>query len=115
MTDTPGETATLNEESRSVPHQAVSQLTYDSVDVARAEQEFNALARQLSRKSEETSPSGATTRAASDVEKGGNTTEEPFDLREYLTTSNDAQQQAGIKVRRVFTRKMNIGAQRATY
>jgi hypothetical protein len=100
MVDSPGEAATLDEEQRSV-HQAVSHSTPYSVDVAKAEQEFNALARQLSRKSQEgIMPSGATTRAASDVEKGGN--EGPFDLREYLTTSNDAQQQAGIKVWIVF-------------
>ncbi|KAJ7922816.1 pleiotropic drug resistance ABC transporter [Mycena leptocephala] len=87
MADSPGEAATLDEEQRSV-HQAVSHSTPYSVDVAKAEQEFNALARQLSRKSQE----GI---MPSDVEKGGN--EDPFDLREYLTTSNDAQQQAGIK------------------
>ncbi|KAF8215759.1 pleiotropic drug resistance ABC transporter [Mycena galopus ATCC 62051] len=69
-------------------------------DIEKAKEEFNALSRQLTQRSQENVPSGATTRAASDIEKGPGE-EAPFDLREYLTTSNDAQQQAGIKVRHV--------------
>ncbi|KAJ7361329.1 pleiotropic drug resistance ABC transporter [Mycena albidolilacea] len=80
-------------------HQDVSPSVPYSVDVAAAKEEFNALSRQLSQRSE-ILPSGATTRAASDVEKG-NSEEAPFDLREYLSSSNDAQQQAGIKHKHV--------------
>ncbi|KAJ7269337.1 ABC-2 type transporter-domain-containing protein [Mycena haematopus] len=71
-------------------------LILTMTDVAQAKEEFNALSRQLTQRSQENLPSGATTRAASDVEKAS-TEEPPFDLREYLTSSNDAQQQAGIK------------------
>ncbi|KAJ7103152.1 ABC-2 type transporter-domain-containing protein [Mycena belliarum] len=99
--DTSGDAATLNEEKRPVSRQP-SALT--SVDVVKAEQEFEALARQLSQHSQHPlhhSPSGLTTRAASeDIEKGDSSAP-PFDLREYLTTSNDAQQQAGIKHKHV--------------
>lgn len=75
------------------------------VDIVDAEEQFNALARQLSVQSEEIqrrrsslsektvgSPDG-------DLEKAepvGDATEQ-FDLREYLTSSNDANQAAGIK------------------
>ncbi|KAJ7750194.1 P-loop containing nucleoside triphosphate hydrolase protein [Mycena metata] len=89
MADTPGDALTLNDEQTSTLHHHPY-----SVDIAKAEQEFNALSRQLTQRSQE-GHSGATTRAASDAEKGGN--EEPFDLREYLTSSNDAQYKAGIK------------------
>ena len=79
----------------------------DEVDVARAEAEFNELSRQLTIRSEkaidnEQSQSSLSTRAGKDAEKGG---EEPetFDLREYLTSSNDANQRAGIKHKVTFT------------
>ncbi|KAJ7150350.1 ABC-2 type transporter-domain-containing protein [Mycena filopes] len=98
MADTPGDAATLNEERISTPHQATSHTAPYSVDVARAEEEFYALSRQLTQKSLP-GHSGLTTRAASDAEKGGD--EELFDLREYLTSSNDAQQKAGIKHKHV--------------
>ncbi|KAJ6520219.1 ABC-2 type transporter-domain-containing protein [Mycena sanguinolenta] len=65
-------------------------------DIEQAKDEFNALSRQLTLKSQDNSVSGATARAESDVEKAEDS-EPPFDLREYLTTSNDVQQQAGIK------------------
>ncbi|KAJ7687385.1 ABC-2 type transporter-domain-containing protein [Mycena rosella] len=83
--DTPGDSSTLNDEIRT--------------------QEFATLARQLTQQSIDhilhKSPSSATTRADSDdVEKKGEEDQaETFDLREYLTSSNDAQQQAGIKAR----------------
>ncbi|KAF7347495.1 Pleiotropic drug resistance ABC transporter protein [Mycena venus] len=79
MTDAPGDASNLDEERRSISHQVVSQSTPYSVDVEKAKEEFNAL---------------------SHIEKGAND-EAPFDLREYLTTSNDAQQQAGIKHKHV--------------
>ncbi|KAJ7651525.1 pleiotropic drug resistance ABC transporter [Mycena polygramma] len=95
------DTSPSPDERKSVSHQALSQPTTESVDVARAEHEFAELARQLSQVSQDINPaSGATTRAASDIEKGKD--EEPaFDLREYLSSSNDAQQQAGIKHKHV--------------
>ncbi|KAJ7897281.1 pleiotropic drug resistance ABC transporter [Mycena olivaceomarginata] len=91
MTDAPENSKVPGDGS----HQDVSPSIPYSVDVAAAKEEFNALSRQLSQRSE-ILPSGATTRAASDVEKG-DSEEAPFDLREYLSSSNDAQQQAGIK------------------
>ncbi|KAJ6601432.1 ABC-2 type transporter-domain-containing protein [Mycena vulgaris] len=100
--NTPGDASTLNEEKRSLSHQAVSESAPHSVDVAKAEQEFNTLARQLTQHSQRNlhkSPSATTRAASDDIEKGED--EEDFDLREYLTSSNDAQQQAGIKHKHV--------------
>lgn len=74
------------------------------VDVKQAEDIFNELSRQLSRRSSE-GPSR--TRTASlddpgkDLEKLGADGEERFDLREYLQSSNDAHQSAGIKHKHV--------------
>lgn len=70
------------------------------VDVERAEAEFNELSRQLSRRSEiarSGSKSSDSTAASGDVEKGVAKDDDRFDLREYLTSSNDAHQKAGIK------------------
>ncbi|KAG6881076.1 hypothetical protein C0993_002934, partial [Termitomyces sp. T159_Od127] len=75
------------------------------VDIIDAEEQFNALARQLSVQSREvhrkrSSLSEKTVGSPSpDLEKAelaGDATEQ-FDLREYLTSSNDANQAAGIK------------------
>ncbi|KAJ7610902.1 ABC-2 type transporter-domain-containing protein [Roridomyces roridus] len=79
MADTPGDAATLNE----APH---------PVDVPTAEAEFKELARQLTQHS---GNHKYTPTDSSDLEKG--VVDAPFDLREYLTSSNDAQQAAGIK------------------
>jgi len=68
------------------------QDTSHHVDVEQAEAVFNDLARQLSRRSE----SSASTAAVRDLEKDGDAVAR-FDLREYLSSSNDANQQAGIK------------------
>ena len=38
---------------------------------------------------------------AKDIEKGVSDSERPFDLREYLTSSNDANERAGIKHKHV--------------
>lgn len=75
------------------------------VDVDRAEQEFNALSRQLTIRSDG-GPENSKWKTASvkDVEKGvceEITEESRFDLREYLTSSNDANQNAGIKHKHV--------------
>lgn len=71
----------------------------DQIDVARAEKDFYALSRQLTARAEAAekgSQLSVATRAGNDSEKGGNAPE-VFDLREYLTSSNDANQNAGIK------------------
>jgi hypothetical protein len=104
MTDAPENSKVPGDGS----HQDVSPSIPYSVDVAAAKEEFNALSRQLSQRSE-ILPSGATTRAASDVEKG-DSEEAPFDLREYLSSSNDAQQQAGIKVRVLFLHRLALNS-----
>ncbi|KAG5652201.1 hypothetical protein H0H81_005936 [Sphagnurus paluster] len=74
------------------------------VDVSNAEQQFNDLARQLSVRSQEVNRKRSdltTTTVVSrrDIEKAIPKTDEtpPFDLREYLSASNDANQAAGIK------------------
>jgi len=74
-----------------------------TVDVARAEQEFAELSRQLSRRSGVNDNTSASTingsqHESKDIEKGDIPNEhDTFDLREYLVSSNDANQQAGIK------------------
>lgn len=75
------------------------------VDIEKAEDTFNELARQLSRHSvARVNQSKLTSRTASvysgDLEKGDEV-DRPFDLREYLTSSNDANQAAGIKHKHV--------------
>jgi len=76
------------------------------VDIEQAEDTFNELARQLSRHSAHVDQSKQTSQTASvyshDLEKGdAHKADEPFDLREYLTSSNDANQAAGIKHKHV--------------
>lgn len=72
----------------------------EKVDVVRAKEEFNELSRQLSSRSETISSLGTQSTqsdaAIHDIEKGS-APNEHFDLREYLTSSNDANQKAGIK------------------
>jgi len=74
-----------------------------NVNVASAEQEFAELSRQLSRRSVVRDTNSASTINGSqndskDVEKGEvHDADDNFDLREYLVSSNDANQQAGIK------------------
>lgn len=76
------------------------------IDIDKAEDTFNELARQLSRHSNARAEhSRQTSRTASvhtgaDLEKG-DIADRPFDLREYLTSSNDANQAAGIKHKHV--------------
>ncbi|KAF9270866.1 hypothetical protein L218DRAFT_889741 [Marasmius fiardii PR-910] len=97
MADTPGDAATLYEGSRPV--------SAGGVDVKRAEQQFEQLSRSLSNrfsiKDKGTSANSAQT--VHDLEKAesGSGEEEQFDLREYLTSSNDANQQAGIRHKHV--------------
>ncbi|KAG7452088.1 uncharacterized protein BT62DRAFT_882231 [Guyanagaster necrorhizus] len=97
----PVDGATLNE----VETQPSSRdETEAHVDVDRAEQEFNALSRQLTIRSEGDGENNKwKTASAKDLEKGVSaiTEESRFDLREYLTSSNDANQNAGIKHKHV--------------
>lgn len=82
---------------------------YHHVDVVEAEERFNELSRQLSR---QLSLQSQRTRAEpegdlkkeKDLEKGSSADDEQearFDLREYLSSSNDANQAAGIKHKHV--------------
>lgn len=66
------------------------------VDVQQAEEAFNRHSRVLSHKSTKHVEDDS----SDDLEKGGEN-EETFDLREYLTSSNDANQSAGIKHKHV--------------
>ncbi|KAF8665434.1 hypothetical protein AX16_000453 [Volvariella volvacea WC 439] len=104
MADTPGDSSTLYEEKQATYGGTSTNPVADSahhVDVARAEEEFNALSRSLTVQSQAKGHGSRTVSSAgNDVEKGGEAGE-VFDLREYLTSSNDANQQAGIKHKHV--------------
>jgi ATP-binding cassette, subfamily G (WHITE), member 2, SNQ2 len=65
------------------------------IDVRRAEEEFNTLSRQLSNRSANSIRKSID--SSHDPEKGLDADEEYFNLREYLTSSNDANQKAGIR------------------
>jgi len=77
----------MSQDSRRIGH----------VDVAKAEQEFHALERRLSARG--ASPESSVSTGV-DAEKGEDQSQ-PFNLREYLASSNDANQQAGIKHKHV--------------
>ncbi|KAJ7596495.1 ABC-2 type transporter-domain-containing protein [Mycena floridula] len=89
MASSPGDGATLYNELRRPAGSSI-------IDVVAAEEQFNALARRLSRPADDDSSTNA-----ADVEKGKEGVNEPFNLREYLTASNDANQAAGIKHKHV--------------
>jgi len=77
---------------------SVNELISSHIDVRRAEEEFDTLSRQLSNRSANSiGKSTGSTATAHDPEKGLDADQERFDLREYLTSSNDANQKAGIK------------------
>ena len=71
---------------------SVNEVNSLHVDVRRAEEEFNTLSRQLSHRSAKTIKES--TDSLHDAERAD---EEYFNLREYLTSSNDANQKAGIR------------------
>jgi hypothetical protein len=90
-------------------HSSSSLPTAGSVNIERAETSFHELSRQLTQGTvvddkeqaagySRANDSRMTTR---DVEKGALDPERPFDLREYLTSSNDANERAGIKHKHV--------------
>ncbi|TFK26772.1 ABC-transporter [Coprinopsis marcescibilis] len=94
MANTPAETVTLYDQSSSA-----SESRHPTDDtVTRAEAEFNELSRQLTSLSQRAGKA-----SGDDLEKAvpGNDNGEYFDLKEYLTSSNDAHQQAGIKHKKV--------------
>jgi ATP-binding cassette subfamily G (WHITE) protein 2 (SNQ2) len=74
---------------------SVNEVNSSHIDVRRAEEEFNTLSRQLSNRSANTIRKS--TDSFHDAEKGLDVDEEQFNLRDYLTSSNDANQKAGIK------------------
>jgi ABC-transporter N-terminal len=87
-----------------------SSPTAGSVDVDQAKNEFHELSRQLTQGTVtgenehgiQSTPTCASV-DGNDLEKGHRTSdsEQPFDLREYLTSSNDANEAAGIKHKHV--------------
>ena len=91
MADTPGDDRTLRADEH-------------HVNVQEAENVFNELSRALSRRGDDADLKGTDSRTSgdhpNDIEKGG-IEEEAFDLRDYLTSSNDANQSAGIKHKHV--------------
>jgi len=95
MAETPAETATLYEDDRSTPSRHASRHV-DGV-VLRAEAEFNALSRQLTNHSAHKATHSDKKDHSMDIEKAHDNDGDRFDLREYLTSSNDANQAAGIK------------------
>lgn len=83
---------------------------HGGVNIEKAETSFNELSRQLTqgtvvdddRGHEDTQvPSSIGKRMTQDLEKGRADLEQPFDLREYLSSSNDANERAGIKHKHV--------------
>lgn len=87
MAETPGDDRTLYD-----ARTAEGEIEAHHVDVRQAEDAFNELSKTLSRRKHDSTSSDDT-----DPEKG----EEPFDLRDYLQSSNDARQSAGIKHKHV--------------
>ncbi|KAG6911303.1 hypothetical protein DXG01_002142 [Tephrocybe rancida] len=100
MAETPADNITLNGGTATPAH---------NIDVIDAEEQFNALSRQLSIRSQEvhrkrSSLSEKTVGSPTDdlekAEPKGDASDR-FDLREYLSSSNDANQSAGIQHKHV--------------
>ncbi len=79
-----------------------------SVNVEQAENSFHELSRQLSQETTVGGRDRGTQKSrgddgkkGNDLEKGSLDLDQPFDLREYLTSSNDANERAGIKHKHV--------------
>lgn len=98
MADTPAsDTATLASLNDSSKRRSINQ-----VDIRQAEADFNQLQRTLS--ADDHAQSTKLEHLPKDLEKASEDLvddEERFDLREYLTSSNDAGQAAGIKHKHV--------------
>jgi hypothetical protein len=67
-----------------------------TIDVVEARAEFSQLERSLSRYQHST-----VSKSPTDPEKGDDSAEQPFNLREYLASSNDANHVAGINHKHV--------------
>lgn len=87
-----------------------SSSTVGTINIGQAENSFHELSRQLTQGTVVDDKHGAKgphprtsgdSRTAQDLEKGVCDAEQSFDLREYLTSSNDANQKAGIKHKHV--------------
>jgi ATP-binding cassette subfamily G (WHITE) protein 2 (SNQ2) len=84
---------------------------HGGVNIEKAENSFNELSRQLTQgtvvddKDQEHGGDSrvipVSQRTTKDIEKGEVDPEQPFDLREYLSSSNDANERAGIKHKHV--------------
>ncbi|KAI5119991.1 hypothetical protein M0805_004434 [Coniferiporia weirii] len=72
----------------------------NEVNVVRAEQAFHELEREFSRTDERLNHEKQLNKLAFDVEKA-DSDEQPFDLKEYLSSSNDKNTEAGIKHKHV--------------
>lgn len=90
MAETPGDDHTLYD-----VRTADGEVDAHHVDVRQATETFNELSKTLSRRSTHKRDSADSSDA--DPEKG----EPPFDLRDYLQSSNDAHQSAGINHKHV--------------
>ncbi|KAJ3545283.1 hypothetical protein NMY22_g2500 [Coprinellus aureogranulatus] len=112
MADTPADTATLSSQydrdDQPWRHEPIPPLPHAHVntddDVIRAEAEFNALSSQLTvqaagSQAMKKNSSGTLAQNSRDLEKAERSA--GFDLREYLTSSNDKNQAAGIKHKNV--------------
>ncbi|KIM88774.1 hypothetical protein PILCRDRAFT_813749 [Piloderma croceum F 1598] len=101
---TTADTVTLNDEPRST-HHVIVEAGHHSVDIAQAEATFDELSRRLSMPSQAVydiaqTGTGDSLSSIKDLEQGDKN-DEVFDLRDYLTSSNDANEQAGIKHKHV--------------
>jgi ABC-transporter N-terminal len=86
-----------------VQHLSSTPSAASSVNIQQAENAFQELSRQLSQGTfvNDREQGNAMEGKAKDLEKGVSDSEEPFDLRDYLTSSNDANERAGIKHKHV--------------
>lgn len=97
MAATPADTVTLHGSASNSGDLMPPKQAHTDAVVDRAREEFNALERSLTSHSKK-SVKKTSSNDSSDVEKAAaEDEEERFDLREYLTSSNDANQEAGIK------------------
>ena len=99
-------TPTLGGSAHHLDHQSIVEQSNEPnehhVDIARAEEAFHELERQLSRISTSKQSKRTSTDKHYDIEKAElGPEEQPFDLREYLASSNDENQRHGIKHKHV--------------
>ena len=98
MTESPGDDRTLRGDATPLPA-----ADAHHVNVIEATAQFNELQRVLSVRSQQADSESERTRSINgkDPEKGGSDDQETFDLREYLSSSNDQTQAAGISHKHV--------------